>query len=366
MQHKKKWTETQQRFEAWWDRSHIDRPLMLVVAKNKTPTEELEPEKPFETTEAMYLDAEERSKRYRNYIRTHTFMADAYPNFSMDIGPGSMALYLGSEPIFAEDTVWFKECVEDWKKFGPLRFDESNRWWKTHLDIIQQAKGQANGDYIVNIPDIIENVDILAAMRGPQQLIFDLVDESEMMKEYINQIDSLYFTYYNEMYERVKLEDGSSSFTAFKVWGPGKTAKVQCDFCALMSPDQFRQFVQPSLQKQCAQLDQSVYHLDGPDAIKHLDALMEIEELDALQWTCGAGQPDGANDRWLPIYDTVKKAGKSLWIDISDGEFDDWVAGADRLIKRYGPDGIYFLFPDMTLPQAEQLIEKAERDWSSP
>ena len=47
-------------------------------------------------------------------------------------------------------------------------------------------------------------------------------------------------------------------------------------------------------------LDHSLYHLDGPDAIKHVPALMELEKLDALQWTCGAGQPDGACPRWYP------------------------------------------------------------------
>ena len=57
----------------------------------------------------------------------------------------------------------------------------------------------------------------------------------------------------------------------------------------------------PSLQQQCQKLDYTLYHLDGPDAIKHLDALMEIEELDALQWTPGAGKPDGGDELWYPI-----------------------------------------------------------------
>ena len=107
----------------------------------------------------------------------------------------------------------------------------------------------------------------------------------------------------------------------------------------------FRDYVQPSLTKQCRNLDHSIYHLDGPDAIKHVPALMEIKELDALQWTCGAGKPDGGSPDWYPIYDQVRAAGKGLWISLHDGGPEDWAKSAQRLLNRYGPTGLYFIFP---------------------
>jgi 5-methyltetrahydrofolate--homocysteine methyltransferase len=98
--------------------------------------------------------------------------------------------------------------------------------------------------------------------------------------------------------------------------------------------------VVPSLTRQCRELDHSLYHLDGPGAIKHLDALMEIRELDALQWTCGAGQRDGGCERWYPIYDKVREAGKGLWIMLYDGGPKDWAESAKRLTGRYGKKGL--------------------------
>ena len=87
-----------------------------------------------------------------------------------------------------------------------------------------------------------------------------------------------------------------------------------------------------------------IYHLDGPDAIMHVDALMEVEELTALQWTPGAGNPDGGSERWYPMYDRVKAAGKSLWIMLEEGSTDELIDKADKLVKRYGRDGLYLLF----------------------
>ncbi len=393
---KTNWDDTKRRFTAWWNRENIDRPLMQVVARKKvwsvdhdysvniiiaSRDEAMPPEKPVDPTvmtakpsvsdfdevplsvEALYTDVPYLIRKMHCHCENHIFLAESFPNFSVDLGPGSIALYLGSEPVFAPDTVWFTEFVEDWNDIEPIRFNPDNKWWKTHLKLIHEAKEMAGEDFLVNIPDLIENVDILSAMRGPQPFCYDLVDEPEQMKRLVDQLDDIYFTYYDAMYDLVKLVDGSVSYTAFQIWGPGKTAKIQCDFCALMSPVQFRQFVQPSLRRQCQTLDHSLYHLDGPDAIKHVDALMEIEELDAVQWTAGAGQPDGGNLKWYPIYDKVIGAGKCMWISIYDGDYEDWVASAENLVKRYGSKRLFLLFPIMEEVQAEALIAKADSEW---
>ena len=69
----------------------------------------------------------------------------------------------------------------------------------------------------------------------------------------------------------------SSTFGAFGIWAPGKTAKLQCDASAMFSPDMFQRFVVPSLTEQCEWLDYSMYHLDGSQAMCHLDALLGID-----------------------------------------------------------------------------------------
>jgi 5-methyltetrahydrofolate--homocysteine methyltransferase len=105
MKYKENWEETKERFKAWWNRSKIGRPMLRIIAKRKTPLEELEPIEPPKTPEELHLDVERRVKEMRNFCRTHIFMAEAFPAVDVNIGPGSMATYLGSEPIFAWDTV---------------------------------------------------------------------------------------------------------------------------------------------------------------------------------------------------------------------------------------------------------------------
>ena len=360
--YKENWVETRERFTAWWKGTNSGRPLMKIIAKREEPVEELEPVKDLKTPEEGHMGVDFTVSCLRNFCRTHKLMAEAFPHVSLNIGPLANAAYLGCEPVFAWETVWYRECVEDWNNFE-FRFDENNYWFKRHVDIISRAKEIAGEDFLVCLPDTAENVDVLSVLRGPQALCYDLVDEPDLVKDLLKKVDDFYLKYYDVFYNIVKAKDGSCSYTAFDIWGPGKTAKLQCDFSAMMSPAQFREFVVPSLEKQCRHIDFTMYHLDGPDAIRHVDALMEISELKALQWTAGAGQPDGGSKKWYPIYEKVRAANKSLWIYIYDGEYEDWLKSADKLVKSFGSKGLYLLFPTMTEEQALRLIARAEERW---
>jgi len=332
---------------------------MRIVAPGRVwtsgPDKNVAQEKPQEPKN-LYLNIPFIMGEFRNFCETHFFLADAFPTVDINLGPGSMALYLGSEPEFAWDTVWYKEKCESPEEFADLHYDENNFWWETHQKMLKDAVELSTEDFYVAIPDIIENLDILSAMRGPQNLCYDIVDEPDAVNEGVKNIDALYFKYYDRCYDLLKDRDLSSSYTSFSILGQGRVAKIQCDFSALISPKMFQDYVVPSLTKQCQNLDHSVYHLDGPDAIKHVPALMQIKELDALQWTCGAGKPDGGCEDWYSIYDQVREAGKSLWVSLHDGGPKDWAKSAQRLVKRYGTKGLYFLFPTFPdMAQAQQM-----------
>ncbi len=364
MKYKKNWEETKMKWESYWKRQNTGRPLMCIWAEKE---EVRDPEreaalKPI-SMEDKYQNAERMVERFRYFCETHEFMGESFPNISLDFGPGSMAGYLGSNIVFNEDTVWFEEFVEDWLEYKDLAYDPENVWIKKHLELFRRVKELSGDDFLIGIPDIMENIDVLASMRGAQNTIFDMIDEPEEITRRIGQIDDIYFNYYDQFYDIVKAEDKSSCYTVFQIWGPGKTAKLQCDFSAMMSPDNFREFIQDSLRKQARQLDNVIYHLDGPDAIKHVDAIMEIEEIDALQWTSGDYGPDGTFEEWYQIYDKAVAAGKGLWVKVYSGEFETWLERLDKLIARYGTNALFLYFNPMPMEQAKKLMEHAEKYW---
>ena len=353
------------RFEDWWRRDNHGLPLMRVIAKRDAPCQPVPMPKALSTRAEQYTGFDYLLSSMRYYIATHEFLGDSFPSLGANLGPGSLALYLGAEPRFEPDTVWYEPCIADPLTHPPLRFDPDNKWWRLHLDLVRRLKDAAGDEFRVDIPDLIENIDIYSAMRGPQDALYDIMDYPERVHEFIRQIDDVYFRYYDAFCDIVRDGEGVTSYTAFGILGRGRVAKIQCDFSAMLSPEHFREFVLPSLRVQTLRLDHSLYHLDGPDAIRHVPAIMELERLDALQWTCGAGQPDGTNPRWYGIYDQVTAAGKGLWVQVYDGNVDDWISGAEGLMNRYGKKRFYFVFPDMSQPDAERLMNHAYRVWQS-
>jgi len=383
MKSKPNWNETQERFIEWWKGDLHESPLVSLIVKRDTPTEPLEPEvASFLSNEASHIAGATAAKteieygpgehyfsdmpavltRFRNSMRMSNYALDSYPSLDLNFGPGSLALYMGCEPKFSPETVWFNPCVHDsWENY-PLVYDKDNYWWKEHFRVLKEAQDSAKGEFLVNIPDIVENMDILAAMRNPEILCIDMLDEPDIIKKRLEELNDLFFQYYDAIYNLTKGADGSSSFTAFRIWGPGKTCKVQCDFNVLMSPDHFREFVCPTLSQQCEKLDNTIFHLDGPDAIRHAKALMEIPSLTGLQWTPGAGNPDGGDERWYPLYDKVFEAGKVLWVYFEDAPVDTLICKAKNLVNRYGVKGLYInVMPELNEKDGDIFIKAAAK-----
>lgn len=383
--YKADWEGTKEKFRNYWDHKNTGRPLMCVIARRPeveklsdgTPVEggyldqicqgkyySLPEELKWKDMEDKYQNAERIVARYRYFCETHAFLGESFPNLNIDFGPGSLASYLGSEIGFKEDTVWFNKCLDSWDGVPKLTFDPDNKWFKKHIQLAKDCQELAGDDFYVDMPDLMENIDVLASLRGAQDTLFDLLDEPDKVGERIREVTDIYYEYYDRFYEIIKDEEGGNAYTVFQIWGPGKTVKLQCDFSAMMSPEDFRKYIQPSLRTQSEKADHVLYHLDGPAAIKHMDALMEIDGIDALQWTSGDAGPDGTLPDWDVIYDKAIAAGKSIWVKVYSGEFEDWIRNVDRIVKKYGSHSLFLLFPEMSMEQAVYLLDYADKNWS--
>ena len=374
-----------EKFRNYWAHKNTGRPLMCVIARRPeveqysdgTPVEggyldqicqgkyyNMPEELKWKDMEDKYQNPQRIVDRYRYFCQTHAFLGESFPNLNIDFGPGSLASYLGSEIGFKEDTVWFNKCLDGWDGVPKLTFDPENKWFKKHLQLAKDCQALAGDDFYVDMPDLMENIDVLASLRGAQDILFDLLDEPEMIGERIQEVTDIYYEYYDRFYDVIKDEEGGNAYTVFQIWGPGRTVKLQCDFSAMMSPEDFRKYIQPSLLSQSENVDHVLYHLDGPAAIKHMDALMEIEGIDALQWTSGDAGPDGTLPDWDVIYDKAIAAGKSIWVKVYSGEFEDWIRNVDRIVNKYGSHSLFLLFPEMSMEQAAYLLDYADRNWS--
>ena len=357
MKWKPDWPEARENHIRWWLGEGM---VLWLTAPRRQPIEPIaEPVRP-DGLRSSWTDPKYRCDAAEYHMSRTAFYAEAFPFLDAQIGPGSLGTFLGAEPGFAETTVWYEPCIDEPDTYGSIRFEATgNKWLDAHLALIDEALRRADGRYLVGMPDLIENLDTLAAMRGNEAVLIDLVERPGWVIDRIAEINEAFFAAFDLIFDRIRDEDGGNVFSAFDPWGPGKTAKVQCDIACMLSPAMFRRFVVPALSAQCQWLDYSLYHLDGEDAMQHLDCLLEIEPLDAIEWTprmlyTGSANEAGGSPKWYDLYRRIKEGGKGVQ---AIAVRPDQVV---PLLDAVGPAGMYVSVGAPDEKAAEKLLKDTE------
>jgi hypothetical protein len=209
------------------------------------------------------------------------------------------------------------------------------------------------GKFLIQFPDLIEGLDTLSAMRGNDELLIDLIERPDWVHRCLRQITDRYFHYYDVLYDLFRDPVGGSVFWA---WAPGRMAKFQCDFSAMISARMFAEFMVPVLREMTERVGYCMYHWDGPGALQHHDHLLSMPKLTMLQWTPGAGAEPPHDRRWWPLYHKTFEAGKKAFI---------WCEGLDTLRavkKEFGAKSKQFLISIgvKTLDEAREALRIAE------
>lgn len=339
MEWKENWAETRQRLTDWWDRTGVVIGSWGAPSAGGPVHDPDFPKPEVTKPNEEFRDPDLRAALAHYSLASMRYPLDSFPVAAPDIGPGTLCLFLGCEPEFDPPNIWYKPCIDpaDPEGHPPIRFDPTTQWWQYMERTLQRSVELGRGKYLVGCPDLIENIDTLAAMRDSQILLMDMIERAEWVEQKLAEINQAWFEAFERIYAIAAEPDGSSSFGAFRVWGPGKCAKLQSDASAMISPEMFERFVVPMLTEQCRYLDHSLYHLDGTQAMVHLDLLLEIEELDAIEWTPQSGIERGDHPRWYPMYRKIVEAGKSVQIMGATPET------LRDIFDAVGTNGLYFL-----------------------
>ncbi len=350
---KNNWEETQRNFTAWWAGRGLvlnlgdfpsDGPLMPV----DDPGEAVSPRQ--KHADAAWIAARNRALRAnRNYD-----LGDILPVAFVDFGTVSLAAYLGAELDLTEETVWYHPRPGAPDTWGPLRFDPSAPWFRIHEAIYRQCMAAAGDDFVIGQPGIGSNIEVLAALRGAQSLMTDLMDNPVWVHEKLREINQAFFAAYQRIYDLIRLADGSSCTSYFALWGSGKTSVITLDPVAMISPAMFEEFVLPPLVEQVEWLDHSLLHVDGTAALRHLDLILGIEGLDAVEWTPEPGVPGGGDPCWYPLYRRIKDAGKAVQAILVQP------VEVVPLLENVGAEGLYITAYCSDAAEAGELLQAVE------
>ena len=343
--------ETKQRYINWWNHKGIILNMWEHFQEGVQPHAEIMPPAPAKDLSQKWFDPQWRAEYLDWYVAHSSLKADILPVANTQLGPGSLVAILGGVFEGGEDTIWIHPNPDFTDE---IVFNPEHPNWILHKELLKACKAKANGHYFVGMPDLMEGLDVLAALKGTDRVLLDTVMQPEILEQQMQQINDIYFKVFDELYDIIR-EGDEMAFCYFSSWAPGKMSKLQSDISTMISQDDYRRFVQPFIREQCQKIDYTLYHLDGVGAMHHLPALLEIEELNAIQWTPGVGEPQGGSPKWYDLYKKILAGGKSVmacWVTLDE---------LKPLLDHIGADGVHLemdFHNEKEVEQAMRIVEE--------
>ena len=188
--------ETKKRYINWWNHKGIVLNMWEHFQEGVTPHADVPMPAAPKDLNQKWFDPQWRADYLDWYVAHSSLMADMLPVANTQLGPGSLAAILGGVFEGGEDTIWIHP---DPNFSDDLRFDPNHPNYLLHKELLKACKAKAQGHYYVGMPDLMEGMDVLAAMKGTDRVLLDTVMQPEVLERQMQQINDIYFKVFDEL-----------------------------------------------------------------------------------------------------------------------------------------------------------------------
>lgn len=310
---RKDWERIKGEYEDWW-KFRREKPVLHLTFTGADPGMK-RPEGLITGNYFEYDDnetAEQIAEKAEYMMRCQRYEYQAYPHTFLYFGPLHCVEYIGCRPEVRPGTVWFApEKVVPPEQLS-IKKDPDSVHFPKDMAIRKAMEKRFGGGYVPSYGGGFpgSGVDIVAQFYGPEELIYMLYDEPDEVKRLVKESGDVLLDLMKEATAATPRAEGYTSWGG--IYAPVPWANPQCDFCAMIGPQLFDEFVLPDIVEGIkSSPDYNYYHLDGPGEIIHMDKILAIPELKCMQWVPG---PQSNLSMDLEVHERIHKAGKNTWV----------------------------------------------------
>jgi hypothetical protein len=180
----------------------------------------------------------------------------------------------------------------------------------------------------------------------------DLYDRPDDIKAAMRKLEAAVKDFHESCWGPIEANGQKGHTTSWlHVWSPGRSNAIQLDLLALISTEMFEEFFFHELEVQCSILDNTIFHLDGPDAIRHLEKVCELP-MRGIQWVHGDGK--GPMTKWIPLLKRIQALGKNLHITCCPEE-------VETILREISSKGVFIQTWASSKEEADAVIKTAAK-----
>ncbi len=207
-------------------------------------------------------DVESVRNQDSKICRIKFFYSDAMPILWPNMGPEIFSAWCGCGYEFGATTAWSSPCIHDWETDNEKTvFDPDHPLFKLTVEYTKILLQYGRNNFIVGLTDFHPGGDHIAALRDPQDLAIDMIENLDHVKNKLAQSYKDYYKVYDIFYEMLY-----SAGMPITSWCPllyeGRFYIPSNDFSCMISSKMFNEVFLPGIIEECKFYDRSIYHLD--------------------------------------------------------------------------------------------------------
>ncbi len=256
---------------------------------------------------------------------------------------------LGISVQVGNESIWAKEGGFDYRNIDQLDLSKQNPWRKKYLEFVTALQDRYGQRHPVGQPILRGTSDMVAALRGSQQMIFDLYDHPDEFRRLAGACTQFFIELIRDQLAVTRPFHGGFELEQFTLWAPGGIVRMQEDASALFSPKLYVQYLQGEDRREASSFPYSLIHLHS-SSLHLLREIADIEEIKCIQ--INKDQGGWGVSRMLPLFKMVQEKEKRLLVR---GKLDRQDLADMR--KELSPRGLYLQVVIDTPSEAREFQE---------
>jgi hypothetical protein len=305
------------RYRAFWERIPAARPLVGFSIKSWFPLQEFAASAAWQNLDVLapelvepeaFLDDQERLLHEGELI-PDDILRGASPSQAVPWLDGMLGATLQILP----GSILGVERTLPWDALASLRLHRQHPWFVKYLDFIDALVRRAAGRYPVSHGTLIGPSDIAALLRGHTQSVMDLIEAPDQMRRLLERSGDIFRQITEEAWQRIPLYHGGYYDAQYQLWSPGPIVRLQEDAAGVLSPELYREFLQPVDRAVARHFPSAFIHLHSNSMFLY-DLFLEVEEIRCFQLNYEplSGGPRLAG--MLPAFRKIQAAGRPLLV----------------------------------------------------
>lgn len=270
----------------------------------------------------------------RWHEREQRFGYDTLQCYSPAFGMAWVEAIAGCRMVAHPGSLWAESCIGNLKDREPVIFDPRNPWLMKMIAFTRAMVRHSAGRYPVALPQMRGPLDTFAAMRTPEKMCMDFLDEPEESHKLLAELTELWINIARTVLKEIPAFHGGWA-SRMKMWAPGLTITPQNDVSTLFSPDLYREQVLPFDEKITAAFPFHLFHAHGSE-YQHFPAFCDNRKLSALQITLEHTLGGLALEKMLPIVRKVLEKKPVVLVPLD-------LATAEICLRELPPRGLFVM-----------------------